>query len=119
MKKLLKVTIISIICTMLQACNSGLVVEKSTVSATVTNTEYKASYTLYYPRWDFNQKRATIARQFVPSEYLVILSYKDIVQVFDNKKLYTSSQVGDGIEVKLYQYYDKDGTLKEEKLKLK
>lgn len=72
MKKLLKVTIISIICTMLQACNSGLVVEKSTVSATVTNTEYKASYTLYYPRWDFNQKRATIARQFVPSEYLVI-----------------------------------------------
>ena len=28
-------------------------------------------------------------------------------------------QVGDVIEVKLYQYYDKDGTLKEEKLKLK
>lgn len=119
MKKLLKVIIISIICTMLQACNSGLAVEKSTVSATVTNTEYKASYTLYYPRWDFNQKMVTIAQQFVPSEYLVTLSYKDIVQVFNNKKLYNSSQVGDVIEVKLYQYYDKDGTLKEEKLKLK
>ena len=90
--------------------------EEVEVMATVSSVEFVESHTKRTPV--IVGKITTMTSQTIPEQYLVTVSYKDIVEVFDNEELYNTVSTGDEIQVILKQTFNSDNALVETELVL-
>ena len=113
---------ISIICLILVCVISFLksnVVDKEetiSVTATITDKEYKKTYTTMMHIT--TGKTTTLIPQIYPEKFLVTVEYQNLTETFDDEDLYNSVDCGDSIEIILYKTFNKKGKLLDESLKL-
>lgn len=75
---------------------SNVETRDSEVFGTVTDMQYKDSYS----SWN----AATKTPQYHPKEYLVTITYEGITQTFNSKSLYETVNEGDSVCVILHEY---------------
>ena len=114
MKRFILIAVM-IMCATLTGCKKIEKEEIINVDATVTDTQYQSMHTILIPI--FNGKSITYIPQVHPAKYIVIISYGDISETFNDMDLYERVKVGDTIQMELHKYYDKDDALVCEKLK--
>ena len=115
MKRLLLCVVI-IICVTFTGCQKVEREEKTTVTATVTEVQYRSAYVT--PRVIYTGKSTITTTQVHPSRHLVTITYEDLSETFNNSDLYEKVEEGQSIQMILYKGYDKDDKLIEEKLML-
>lgn len=113
MKRFILLVVI-IMCVTLTGCQTIKKEEKIDVNATVTDMQYRSPYIILRPII-YNGNPAVIP-QTILARYLVTISYEDVSETFDDKKLYENVKEGDTIQMVLYKVYDKDDNLIEQTL---
>ena len=109
MKRFILIFSSIILCVVLSSCETIEKEEKLEVSATVIDKQYKNAYTTMMPV--FNGKTTTLIPQRHPALYLVTISYDDVSETFEDRKLYENVKKGDDIKMILYKGYDKKNNL--------
>lgn len=90
--------------------------EEIEITATVSSVEFVESHTKRTPI--IVGKITTMTSQTIPEQYLVTVSYKDVVETFDNEELYNTVSAGDEIQIILKQTFNKDNVLVKTELSL-
>ena len=117
MKRLISLSIFVVLCiSNLFLVGCGLTYEVVEVTATVTEKEYRSSYLQPYTTYYNNQTH--IQYRTIPAKHYVTVVYEDVVETFNNSKLYDMVEEGDTIECYLYLGYDDEGILKKKELRL-
>ena len=119
MKRLFTLLLTLVMCIVLfTGCCKTITKEHVEVTGTVTQMQYKASYTTLIPIFNAATKTTTLIPQVHPAQHLVTITYGGISETFDNQTLYTTLKEGSNIQVILCKQYDSDNTLIKETLHL-
>ncbi len=111
MKRLVLLVAI-ILCIGLTGCQEEYLEKTEEVTATVTEKEYKSSYTT--SSVISTGKTIIVVPQRHPARYLVTVEYKSVSNTFDDKDLYETLKEGDNINVILETYTVSGGQTRQE-----